>query len=261
MSELKYKVVTGVDEANLLALAHEVTRPCWPEFMLKDALANRYWDQLYEIFPQYQFALREESTQELIAVANSIPLYWDRAHRDLPDEGWDWALDKAFQDHKRDILPTVQCALQIVVPPAVRGKQLSQAMIGHMKRIGAENGLTALLAPIRPVLKHLYPLTDIDAYMDWERPDGKPFDPWLAAHVRAGARKIKTCHKAMRIEGTVAEWEQWTGMRFPDSGQYVVAGALLPITIDRSKDHGLYVEPNYWMHHPIHAIRRSQDDD
>lgn len=259
MSNLKYQLVTGLDEADLLDLANEVTRPCWPEFMLKDAVANHYWAQLYEIFPQYQFALREESTQELIAVANSVPLFWDRMPGDLPDEGWDWALDKAFQDHERRITPSVQCALQIVIPPTVRGHRLSHVMIKQMKDIGGDNGLTALIAPIRPVLKHLYPLTTIEDFMTWERPDGQPFDPWVAAHIRAGAKKIKACHKAMRIEGTVAEWEQWTDMRFPDSGQYVIPGALLPIIIDRDQDHGLYVEPNYWMHHAINHRQEDQE--
>jgi hypothetical protein len=260
VSELKYRVVNGTEEENFLALCDAVAIPCWPEFMLNDSVANRYWARLYEVFPEYQFALREESTGELIAVGNSVPLFWDRPPEDLPDEGWDWALDKAFQDHERGFTPTVQCALQIAIPPAYRGQRLSGIMIEFMKEIGARHNLTALLAPIRPVKKHLYPLTDIEVYMNWEDADGRPFDPWLAAHLRAGARKVKVCRKAMRIEGTVATWEQWTGMRFPDSGQYVIPGALLPITIDRDQDQGLYVEPNYWMHHPIEKRSPSEDD-
>jgi hypothetical protein len=30
-----------------------------------------------------------------------------------------------------------------------------------------------------------------------------------------------------------------------------VAGALIPVTIDREADFGLYVEPNVWMLHPL----------
>ncbi len=41
-------------------------------------------------------------------------------------------------------------------------------------------------------------------------------------------------------------------MRFPDSGPYVIAGALEPIMIDREADVGTYVEPNVWMvHRPV----------
>ena len=55
----------------------------------------------------------------------------------------------------------------------------------------------------------------------------------------------------MTITGTVAEWEGWTGMLFPESGDYVVPGALELVTIDREADLGTYVEPNVWMHHQL----------
>jgi len=49
----------------------------------------------------------------------------------------------------------------------------------------------------------------------------------------------------------VAEWEGWTGMAFPETGDYVVEGALVPARIDRERDLGLYVEPNVWMRHSL----------
>jgi hypothetical protein len=58
--------------------------------------------------------------------------------------------------------------------------------------------------------------------------------------------------RSMVVEGRVRQWEQWTAMRFPASGRYVVPGALVPITIDRRRDRGRYVEPNVWMLHPLH---------
>ena len=51
----------------------------------------------------------------------------------------------------------------------------------------------------------------------------------------------------MVVEECIATWEQWTGMRFPESGEYVVPGALSPITIDRARDLGRYEEPNVWI--------------
>ena len=55
----------------------------------------------------------------------------------------------------------------------------------------------------------------------------------------------------MTITGTVSEWEAWTGMPFPDSGEYVVPGALVPVSIDRELDRGRYVEPNVWVLHRL----------
>jgi hypothetical protein len=61
---------------------------------------------------------------------------------------------------------------------------------------------------------------------------------------------VKVAAESVRVAGTVAEWEQWTEMAFPETGSYVVPDALVPVEIDRERDEGLYIEPNVWMVHP-----------
>jgi hypothetical protein len=85
----------------------------------------------------------------------------------------------------------------------------------------------------------------------WRRPDGTHLDPWLRTHERVGAPIVKVAPESMRVLGTVAEWEEWAGMTFPETGSYVVPGALVPIEVDRERDQGLYVEPNVWMVHSL----------
>jgi hypothetical protein len=53
----------------------------------------------------------------------------------------------------------------------------------------------------------------------------------------------------MIVTGTVAEWQGWAGMAFPQTGRYVVPGALDLVEIDTERDHGSYVETNLWMRH------------
>jgi hypothetical protein len=53
----------------------------------------------------------------------------------------------------------------------------------------------------------------------------------------------------MVIEGTVAEWESWTGMVFPVTRDYVVPDALNLVRIDREGDRGVYVEQNLRVQH------------
>jgi len=53
------------------------------------------------------------------------------------------------------------------------------------------------------------------------------------------------------ITGTLAQCEDWTDMRFPDPGPYVLPGALQPVTIDREQDEGRYEDPNVWMRHRV----------
>ena len=106
-----------------------------------------------------------------------------------------------------------------------------------------------MIAPARPTLKHRYPLIPIEEYAGWTDADGAPFDPWLRTHRRVGARVLAPAPEAMRIVGTVAEWEAWTGMALPASGSYVVPDALAPISVDRARDEVSYVEPGVWMLH------------
>ena len=101
-----------------------------------------------------------------------------------------------------------------------------------------EHGLDALIAPVRPTWKHRYPLTSIDRYIEWRRADGELLDPWLRAHERMGAEILAVAPESMTIPGTIASWEEWTGMAFPDSGDYVVPGALVPVSVDRERDLG-----------------------
>lgn len=95
-----------------------------------------------------------------------------------------------------------------------------------MRTIAAKHGFKALVAPVRPTLKSRYPLTPMDRYARWQRADGTPFDPWLRTHSKLGAELLRMAPQSMVITGTVAEWEAWTAMRFPESGAYVVSGAL-----------------------------------
>jgi hypothetical protein len=65
------------------------------------------------------------------------------------------------------------------------------------------------------------------------------------------AQIVKVADPSMVIESTIADWENWTQLRFPESGQYIVPGALNPIAIDRETDRGRYIEPNVWMRHAV----------
>jgi hypothetical protein len=93
-------------------------------------------------------------------------------------------------------------------------------------------------------------LTAIERYVTWRREDGQLLDPWMRAHERLGARVTTPLPRSLQITGTVGEWESWTGITFPESGDYVFPEGLTTVHIDRSQDRGSYWEPNVWMVHP-----------
>ena len=49
----------------------------------------------------------------------------------------------------------------------------------------------------------------------------------------------------MLIEAPVADWEEWTAMRLPADGDYVVPGMLAPLEVRDGV--GVHVEPNVWL--------------
>jgi hypothetical protein len=118
-----------------------------------------------------------------------------------------------------------------------------------MTKLAAAHGLDCLIAPVRPTWKERYPLTSIESYVRWRREDGFLFDPWLRTHERLGAELLEPAPRSMTVTGTRDDWEGWTGMQFPEAGDYVVPGALAPVRF--ADGHGTYVEPNVWMRHPL----------
>ena len=245
-----YRVITCWDDHDLLLREQKRIGGEWPEFMLHDPVAQKL-AECYQKLPDFQFVLIDQHADKVVSIANSIPLSWDDKLENLPDTGWDWALAKGIEDADAARKPNLLCALQIVVFDGNRGKGISAEAVRAMKAIGQSHGLRGLIAPVRPNRKCEFQDTSIDEYITWTNDDGLPFDPWLRVHIKEGARIIKPCHTAMRIPGSVADWEKWTGMRFKSSGDYPVPGALVPVRIDLEKNEGVYVEPNVWVWHDL----------
>ena len=245
--------VTLAERPDLLDAANTLIGSCWPEFMKHDAVSNRLWSRLYADFLDFQYVLLDAGGA-LLAGCNSIPVWWDGDDTGLPDLGWDWALESGVDNFLARRVPNTLSAIGIQVDPAQRDRGVSSAALQAMRANAPPRGIRALIAPVRPPMKYVYPLTSIDRYVTWTNADGELFDPWLRVHARMGARLIRPCHQSMRIAGSVAEWAQGTGMAFPESGRYVVPTALEPVEIDCEADRGLYVEPNVWMVHPVDGV-------
>ena len=251
MDTSRFQFIKPGDLPDYRARAGDIAEASWPEFMLHDAVANEYWHELFDRFSDYQFALMDTEKDRMAAMGNSLPFYWDKEIAELPETGWDWVFLKAVEDHEKGATPNIQSAIQIAIHPDYRSQGLSTEMVRAMKDIGRSKGFQYLVAPVRPSQKSQYPLISIDDYIQWTNEEGLPFDAWLRVHARVGARILKPCHEAMTIRGTRAEWEEWTRMKFPQSGKYYIPGALNPMDIDLENDQGTYVEPNVWMVHVI----------
>jgi GNAT superfamily N-acetyltransferase len=244
------RIVTHAERPELQQRWTEAAYRVWPAFMLRDPVANAYWGGMARQYPECQFYVVDDDQDTFMGVGNSVPVAWDGTVAGLT-AGVDDVLLAAVRDHATQPPATALCALQAGILPEFRRRGLSTVIIEAMRDIAAGRGLADLIAPVRPNQKSTYPLTPMERYIRWQRPDGLPQDAWLRVHARLGAEIMGVAEQSMDISGSVADWEEWTGMTFPDSGPYVVQGALVPVIIDRAADRGQYIEQNVWMRHRV----------
>jgi GNAT superfamily N-acetyltransferase len=238
------RLVRYADRPDLREIRHEtLSRRTFPEFMHHNQSGTRFWRRLYDEHPDFQLALLDGD--DLVAELHSVPVAWDGSLDDLPP-GWDDAFARAFEsDRRADAL----CALAISVSPDHQGRRLSSRMLDAMREAGADHGLRDLIAPVRPTWKERYPLIAIERYLEWRRPDGLHFDPWIRIHERIGGEILAPAPESMAIEAPASDWESWTGLSLPDDGEYVVPGMLAPLVVRGGV--GRHVEPNVWMRHRL----------
>jgi hypothetical protein len=254
-TSMALQFATFEEEPELVERYLEDEKDFWGEsmeFIYHDPVCQHNWPRLESEFRALQFIAYDNDSDALLARANTIPFSWAGNDDALPD-GVDEVLPLAFRQREEGVEPNTLCALLAGIQPGVRAKGLSSKLLEHMKVLARRAGLVALVAPVRPNLKHRYPITPIERYVEWRRDDGLMFDPWLRTHERLGARYAGICRNSNVFRGTVAEWEEWTGIAFPESGEYVIPGAMNPVEIDRQRDKGVLREPNAWMVHTSRA--------
>jgi GNAT superfamily N-acetyltransferase len=238
-------IATAAERPELLEPAWERTRDTMPEYNNHGDVLNEYWWRLTDERPDFQFHLVDEE-DAILARARSVPLRWDGTIDDLP-AGIDGAIARGFDEGGANVL----CALVIMVPNNLQSRGISRLALQAMAEIARRHGLGSLIAPVRPSWKERYPLVPIERYAGWRREDGLLFDPWMRVHERLGATVLKPEPLSLRITGTVDEWESWTAMSFPDSGDYWFPRGLATLHVDRDEGRGSYWEPNVWLHHPL----------
>jgi hypothetical protein len=227
----------------------------WPEYNVHGDVVASHWERLFEDFPQYQFALVDQDAQ-VMARGHSVPVAWDGSDAGLRP-GIDATITDGFALRSAAGTPTALSALSAEVPVRYRSRGLAPAVLTAMSALASQDGLADLIAPVRPNLKERYPTIAIERYAHWTRSDGWPFDPWMRVHARLGASIGPAIPRSMHITGTVADWESWVEMPFPQTGDYVFPAGLASVHIDREQDSGEYWEPNVWMIHPLATGRHN----
>jgi GNAT superfamily N-acetyltransferase len=222
----------------------------WPEYNLHGDALNPLWGPLCDELPEFQAVVVDRGSGLTVAELHTGPLTWDGIDAHLPS-GIDEAIRSVVEGRREGRRSNTLCALAAEILPSAQGRGLATVGVEVMLDVARSHGYGHLIAPVRPSWKERYPLAPIERYVTWRRSDGYSIDPWIRVHQRLGARISTPVPKSMRISGTVAEWEQWTEMVFPESGSYVFPRGLATVHIDREADLGLYYEPNVWLVHDV----------
>ncbi|HEV7678577.1 MAG TPA: hypothetical protein VGQ42_08415 [Candidatus Dormibacteraeota bacterium] len=243
----------GGDASFVVVAEAEAPRPLpfgpgWPSFIGHDAIANRLMPVVHDLIGDYSMIVMSDDGR-VAAGGWGLPLHWDGTVEDLP-AGWDGALERAAACLVEGRPANTFCAMATEVVAGFQGRRLSARVLAAIRDNAYTRGLRRMIAPTRPTLKSRYPLTPIARYAWWQREDGTPFDPWVRMHTGVGAHVLAPAPVSMTITGTVADWESWAGMLFPDSGDYVIPDALDVLHVDRAADTATYIEPAIWVRHP-----------
>ncbi len=241
------EIVTSAERHDLDDEVREALRGNWPEFIFHDPVARQYLSRIEAFFSYYDILLLDAG--EVVAGGWGVPLRFDGTTAGLPEGGYDGALIASVVGHEASVVPDALCIMAVAVRADRQGAGLAGQALSALRERATAAGLERVIAPVRPSLKTRYPLTPMENFARWHRGDGLHLDPWIRTHQRLGATILGPAPDSMVISGTVAEWEQWTGMAFPESGRYVVPEALDLVEIDREQDTGRYREPNLWMRH------------
>ncbi|MCM2580143.1 hypothetical protein [Streptomyces meridianus] len=218
----------------------------FPEFITADRLVKDFIGRVREFFADLNLMLVADDTP--VAAGWGVPVTWDGLPQTLPT-GYTDALVRAVEGREHGVDADTLVVCGAVVTPALEGRGFAGEMLTALRRTAQNAGLARVVAPVRPTTKARYPLTPIETFMAWCREDGLAMDPWIRTHQRLGAEIVAAAPASQTMTGTVAEWERWTGMVFPASGDYVIPDGLSLLRIDRSADEGVYCEPNVWMRH------------
>jgi hypothetical protein len=221
----------------------------WPEYNLHGDILGEWWAPLLEELPEFQFALYDEAADAVLAEGHTGPLAWNGDDAALPD-GIDAAIASVVEGRRAGRPTDTLCALAAEVAPGARRGGLAGELLHGMRELAGRAGLRRLIAPVRPSWKERYPLAPIERYVTWRRADGQLLDPWMRLHERLGARVATPLPRSMLISGSVEDWERWTGLPLPESGEYVFPHGLAPLAVDRGAGICTYWEPNVWMVHP-----------
>jgi len=239
--------ILKLDDLNsrLISQYHQAIQAAFPPVIHSSEIIKNYWSRVESYFPHLQlFVIGEDAN--LIGFANTIAINWADTFEKLPQDGWDWMVEKGIQDFEQGIKPNCLGGLQIIITKEHLGKGYSKLVLAEVKKMKEAAALEKFIIPIRPTWKWKHPEMSMTNYAQYEQ-GNKIYDPWIRTHLKAGAEIVKICESSMRVSGDIPFWEKIINKKIEASGEYLIPGALSKVQLDIEKNFGEYKEANIWI--------------
>src|SRR5262249_59073646 len=81
--DVRPRVVRYSERPELWDSISDLSDEVWPEYNTHGQALNYYWNQLYDVFPDWQFVLYDPDEAVVLAEGHTIPLAWDGTHAGL----------------------------------------------------------------------------------------------------------------------------------------------------------------------------------
>lgn len=241
---MSIKTVSLKDDPSLYGRINELETEAFAEYLSEEPTWEKCFPKILETFPEYQLFFIDENTDELLALSNQVPFYWDGDAQTLP--GYNDLLQGCLDEAESGVEPTALCGIMAITSNDHKARGLSEYIFSGIKNLTEKYKLEHCLSPLRPTLKHLYPNFSIEQYISWKDASGRPFDPWLRSGQRANITFIGIAYNSIAITDTVTQWEKWTNMKFPVSGEYIIPDGHQLLQVDVENDTASYAEHHVW---------------
>src|SRR2546430_5818764 len=198
--------------------------------MRQDPVGDLYYGDSATAYPDFVLiAVDRARPDRLVAKGYSVPFSWtEDPAKALPEGGWDEVIMTAARDRFAGRRGNLVSALEISIRLDLRGTGLAPVMLEAMRRNAAALGFSSLVAPVRPIAKHIHPELSMAEYAALHRDDGLPVDPWLRVHARSVGDLTGVSNRAMVIVGTLADWRGGAGLPLHTSGPWPDPHAPFP---------------------------------
>jgi hypothetical protein len=229
----------------------ELESESFPEYINAEPTWEECFPRILDTQAHLQIFIIDDEADELMAMVCHCQLDWDGDPATLP--GYNELL-RATLETDSENQPSMLVGIMGIVPEKHRGKKVPELFHAATQRLLKDENFEYYTSPVRPTLKQLYPNFSIEEYLNWKTDDGRPFDPWIRTNEGLGTDYLCIAHDSISVSASVEQWQEWCGMKFPVSGEYVIPGGHQLLRIDLESDIGCYGEDHVWYSYHVMDI-------